>query len=281
MAIEERVGVVIPNFNNGLYLLEAVDSAVTALGGPRNVIVVDDGSAEKRAGAVLAAAERRGVRVVRQANRGVSVARNVGIGLLSTPYVLALDSDDLMEPDAPRLVAEHLDAEPGVVFVAGGYRDLLPDGSMSEVRWPAAVTRDGMRHQTHVSICTGFRRADWEAVGGFPPGVSVGEDWIFWMRLLRLRDRGVAVRHSFLIVRTHEGQTTRYIRDVRKVAQAQNMVLRENPDLMDAHRDELIDELCRQRETLAQYRHAYQHVDRMKRRVKGIGTIVTRARSRG
>ncbi|MCV7455666.1 glycosyltransferase [Micrococcus luteus] len=270
MGIEDRVGVVIPNFNNGTYLTDAVESAVAALGAPGNIVVVDDGSTEAGTSELLDSLEARGVRVVRQENAGVSVARNVGISMLTTPYVLPLDSDDLMDERAPRVIAEHLDADPESVFVAGGYRDLRPDGTRSDPVWPESVTRDGMRHRTFVSICTGFRRKDWETVGGFPAGVAVGEDWIFWMRLLRLRDRGLSVPHVFLTVRAHEGQTTRYIRDVRRVAVAQNMVLRENPDLVDAHRDELIDELCRQRQVLAEYRHAYQRMDRLKRRAKAF-----------
>ncbi len=87
-------------------------------GGPPNVIVVDDGSTDP---ATIAVLDRlpEDVRVLRQDNAGVAVARNAGLALAQTPYLMILDADDRLRPRALNVLRAPLDADPTLGFTYG------------------------------------------------------------------------------------------------------------------------------------------------------------------
>lgn len=281
--LENRVGIVIPSFNSGTLVVEAAQSARECLGGPQNVIVVDDGSTDRRSRAALDSLRGAGFTVHRQANAGVGAARNRGLAHLATPYALALDSDDLIEPGAASIAADLLDIHADVVIVAGSgmnFSGSHPEKASAPIS-PGELTREDMWRSNRIATASVFRVRDWAACAGFPEGVAVGEDWVFWLRLLRGGGSIATSQTVFVRHRLHEHQTTRSRVDPRESAKALNLVLRENADLALARPEELIDELCRTREVLAAYRHAYRFVDRAKVRAKELGQIAKRSRSSG
>lgn len=93
------VSVVVPTYNRAYCLARTIDSALGQSHPSVEVIVVDDGSGDET-GEMVAA--RYGndarVRLIRQANAGVSAARNVGLRAARGDYVALLDSDDVWEP---------------------------------------------------------------------------------------------------------------------------------------------------------------------------------------
>ncbi|NBD38117.1 MAG: glycosyltransferase, partial [Verrucomicrobia bacterium] len=96
------VSVVIPHYNLGFFLGDAVRSALAAEGPRRELVIVDDGSTEAESRAALAAVEREHgdhARVFRQRNSGLAAARNRGVGEARGRYVLLLDADDRIEPE--------------------------------------------------------------------------------------------------------------------------------------------------------------------------------------
>jgi glycosyltransferase involved in cell wall biosynthesis len=90
------VSVVIPVYNGLPYLLDAMASARAQTYRETEVVVVDDGSTD---GSGDAAAALDGVRVARQANRGVAAARNAGIAASRGEVIAFLDADDLAAPE--------------------------------------------------------------------------------------------------------------------------------------------------------------------------------------
>ena len=116
--MNDDVTVVITCFNYGAFLGECVESALAQLGGQPRVIVVDDGSTDRRTVAELARLPPH-VEVVRQANAGVAAARNAGLRLVETPYALALDADDRLALDALQRLRGRLDADPGSASATG------------------------------------------------------------------------------------------------------------------------------------------------------------------
>lgn len=88
-----NVTVVIPCFNDGAFINQALQSVLNQTLKPDQIIVVDDGS-NTATKTILEAIKHNDVKVVYQSNYGVSVARNVGIDLAKTEYILTLDADD-------------------------------------------------------------------------------------------------------------------------------------------------------------------------------------------
>lgn len=91
-----RVSIIIPCFNDGLYLQESVMSAIDQTYDDVEILVIDDGSDDPATLHQLANLPRH-VQTLRQPNSGVSCARNTAIAASSGEYILPLDADDLLE----------------------------------------------------------------------------------------------------------------------------------------------------------------------------------------
>jgi glycosyltransferase involved in cell wall biosynthesis len=90
------VSIIMPCYNGEAFLAEAIDSVLGQTFHDFELIVVDDGSADRSAEILARYGDR--IRVIRQANRGVSAARNAGIEAARGDFIAFLDSDDYWEP---------------------------------------------------------------------------------------------------------------------------------------------------------------------------------------
>ena len=193
------VTVVVTCFNYGAYLPEAVNSALEQEGGAPRVIVVDDGSTEEL---TLSALERlpAGVRLIRQKNAGLSAARNSGMRVAGTPYLIALDADDRLAPAALQTLRAPLDRDPklgfsyGIVQFFGSWEGTLDFPPFDPYK---------LLYRHMVGSTTLMRRELFEQVGGFDPEFSAYEDWEFWVNAVSHGWRGVKVEAVTLLYRRH------------------------------------------------------------------------------
>ena len=188
----DTVSVVIPTYNYGRFIGEAVESVLAQTLLPVEVIVVDDGSTDETEGVVGSFAER-GVRYVRQENAGVCAARNRGVAESSGELIAFLDADDTYEPTKlERQVAKFVE-DPEVGLVHCGMREF--DSQTSEtITLHLDGGEDGVAENLllwdgPVVVGPGgtivVRRKAFEDVGGFDPRMKVGEDWDFCYRVAR------------------------------------------------------------------------------------------------
>ena len=93
-----KVSVIMPAYNRETYIRESIDSVLAQSFTDFELIVVDDGSTDATAAIVESYTDRR-IRLIRQSNGGVSVARNTGLEAARGRFITFLDSDDLYYPD--------------------------------------------------------------------------------------------------------------------------------------------------------------------------------------
>ena len=162
---------------------EAVASVRAQILPSRRIIVVDDGSDEPASIALLDALEADGdVTVVRQANAGVSAARNRGIALTEAPYVLILDGDDRLLPNFSQRTSAALDACGDVVAASGWLRTF---GVLSSTVCPTGGGAAAFVARNCCPATCMVRRDAWEACGGYDESMRGGfEDWDFFLSLL-------------------------------------------------------------------------------------------------
>src|SRR4028119_1234933 len=108
------VSVIIPCYNQAYFLGEAIESVLAQSYPHFEIVVVDDGSTDNTS---EVAARYPGVRCIRQENRGLAGARNEGIRHSSGSYLVFLDADDRLLPEALAVGLRHLKERPECAFV--------------------------------------------------------------------------------------------------------------------------------------------------------------------
>ena len=174
----DRVSIVIPCYNGGATVGRTVSSALSQTWKDIEVIVVDDGSTDPATVATLDAMQ--GIRLLRQANAGLPAARNAGFAAATGSWVLPLDADDWLEPDAVASLMEALAASAGASFACC---HLQLEGEANGVL-PKSYNFFEQLFLNQLPYCLLMPRALWEAVGGYDASMRKGyEDWDFNIRL--------------------------------------------------------------------------------------------------
>lgn len=195
------VTVVIPCYNYGRFVGQAIDSALRQTLQDAEIIVVDDGSTDPETIAVLDRIEHPRIRMVRQANAGLPAARNAGIELARGHYICCLDADDALEPTYLEKCVSLLESNPGIGLA---YSWLRLCGDASGIWKSADLDLDRLLLSNHVIVSAVFRRQDWQRVGGYSAEMRGGyEDWEFWLRLAAAGVRGRAIPEPLFLHHRH------------------------------------------------------------------------------
>ena len=177
------LSVIIPCYNSGPYLPDALES-LRAYGGPvrYEVIIVDDGSTDPFTISLLQQLEQEGCTVIRQQNGGPGAARNTAVSYSAGEYLLFLDSDNKIRPSYIDKGVELLRANPQTGIVYGNPAFF---GEVTETRMFATREFDmtSIFLGNHIDICSVVRRKVWDDVKGFDENrILIGyEDWDFWI----------------------------------------------------------------------------------------------------
>lgn len=183
------VSVVIPAYNYARYLLDAVTSVSLQNWEPLEIIVIDDGSTDETP-SVLAAIRDSRLRVIRQANAGLSAARNTGIRAARHEFIAFLDADDRWSPDFLATVAGRLATlPPEFIMAACGFQRITEDGRpveqpMRVVPPPKVLTaRDFTLRNRIFPSSVIVRKSAFENNGDFDTALRSSEDRDMWIRL--------------------------------------------------------------------------------------------------
>ena len=182
------VSVVIPCYRQARFLAETLESALAQAHGETEIVVVDDGSPDNTCEVV---SHYPGVRYVRQENQGLARARNTGFQHSKGEYVVFLDADDHLTPNAIQSHLACLAEHPEAGFVVGDIDHMALDGSYAgSPRWPLLESNQyqELLRVKHVAntIAVMFRREVLEQLEGFNPACSPAEDYELLLRAARL-----------------------------------------------------------------------------------------------
>lgn len=178
-----KVSVVIPCFNHGEFLPEAVAS-VTGMGRQDiELIVVDDGSTDDRTRTEMEKLCGHGIRVIRQENNGLAAARNAAIAASIGKYLLPLDADNHLRAAYIERGVQILDANPKVGVV---YGDAEYFGTRGGRRRVGPFDASRLLAGNYIDACAVYRRSIWEQNGGYDGTMPAQgfEDWDFWLGAL-------------------------------------------------------------------------------------------------
>lgn len=179
----KKVSIIIPCYNGGRYLREAVESALNQTYQNKEIIIVNDGSTDGETLSVLRELEKFGtVRIIHQENKGLASARNTGAAVSSGEYMCCLDDDDSIELTYIEKCIEIFKTNTRIGFV---YSDVRLFGDIDKVWRTGEYDAYRLLFRNNIPVSAVFRKICWEAVGGYNPVMDIGyEDWDFWIGIV-------------------------------------------------------------------------------------------------
>ena len=199
-----RISVIVPCYNLGRYLSEAVDSVLAQTFQDFEVIVVDDGSTEAETQELVAAFSRPKTRVIRLPHAGLAAARNAGIAAANGDILCALDADDRLAPTFFEKAIAALDRDRSVTFVSAWLR------TFGEESWdwtPSRCDLPTLLWEDTVLTAALVRRDAVLAAGCYDTAMPVqgDEDWDLWLTLVERGHRGVILPEILFDYRRRAG----------------------------------------------------------------------------
>jgi glycosyltransferase involved in cell wall biosynthesis len=209
------VSVVIPCFNHGNYILDAIESVAAQTFDDYEIIVVNDGSTDHGTIVALHDIAASGIQVLHTSNRGPAEARNHGIRHARGKYILPLDADDKIAPHYLELAAAVLERDEEVGVVYGKiqfFGELVGEWQQPEY-CPNRILIENM-----IVVSGVFRRTDWRLVGGYRQNMRHGwEDWDFWLAFVELKRKIVKLPEVVFYYRIRKDSRTRTLSLIRNV----------------------------------------------------------------
>ena len=241
-----RISVLVPCFNHGRFIREAIDSIFAQTVQDFEVVVVDDGSTDPQTRETLDRLAGERITVLRTENRGLPAARNYAARHSRGEFLCAVDADDKLAPEWFDKAVRTLDERRELAFVSHWLE------TFGDERWtwkpdrcdlPALLARNAVNGAALV------RRTAFEAVGGYDERMRDGcEDWDFWLRLVERGFAGAIVPEVLFYYRRRSDSMSRGMLEEQKYRGPLETLVRKH---QDAYREHLVSVLvARESETL-------------------------------
>lgn len=208
MAEALLVSVIIPTYNYAHFIGEAIESVRRQTYRNFEIIVIDDGSKDETSQAVARFPE---VRYIYQANQGIAAARNAGVSASRGAYLVFLDADDLLLPNALAAGINSLNEHSECVFASGHQQMVSRD--LQPLPTPPVVCFKQNNYRAFLDynyICTVgqvmFRREMFATEPGFDSSVPGCDDAELYMRLSK--DYPVVCHDQIIVQHRVHGSNT-------------------------------------------------------------------------
>ena len=213
--MKSNISVIIPLYNKETTIARAIRSAAEQSVEPLEIIIVDDGSTDRSAeiaGLTAEAYPRLTIKILRQANAGVSAARNRAVAEAQAEFVALLDADDRWTPDHLADCEALIQKYPGCGIYATAFSiddgRQLTDGDTPEAEGIVDFFAESLRHYVVIPSAAVLRRGTMLAAGGFPVGMRMGEDQYLWVKMARMAPVAFTPSRSTVYSKAAENRST-------------------------------------------------------------------------
>lgn len=215
-----RTSIIVTNYNLHKYIGDCLDSVHSQTDKDWECIIVDDASPNPEGvnlARLYAKNDPRFKVIVNEKNSYLAESRNIGIRAASGRYILPLDADDMLTPDAVKMLADSLDSD-RTIHVAYGNLFFVDEDGKSPLRFSTAhppghsgwpMQYDFETNIIQRNLCpysSMYRKEAWKAVGGYRRRQRTAEDAELWARLASYGFRpSMVTAQDTLIYRVREG----------------------------------------------------------------------------
>ncbi|WP_150268442.1 glycosyltransferase family 2 protein [Paenibacillus tepidiphilus] len=221
-----RISVILPVFNNAMYLQEAVNTILMQTLTDLELIIIDDGSTDGSAGIIHELKDARVRKVFHAVNMGIVTSLNQGLDLARGEYVARMDSDDIAALNRLEVQAYFMDQHPEIDICGTGYT----------TNYLGPVKINPMHHEEikvwllfhscllHPSVM--MRRSTIDRLGiRYDYNYPHAEDYELWNRLSSVA-KLANLPYNLMYYRPHEGQISNKYRFIQD-SSARNIRLRQ------------------------------------------------------
>lgn len=214
------VSIIIPVYNGGNYLKEAIDSALAQTYENVEVIVVNDGSKDQGATERIALSYGDKIRYFAKENGGVATALNLAIKQMNGEYFSWLSHDDLYYPTKVERQIDALQENGDLIAIVQSDYDLLDMDTQSttpvlqskmypleKITNSVFPVLQGLVHGCSLLI----HKIHFERVGVFDENLRTTQDYDLWFRMFRYQ-RTIYVTEPLVVARLHSSQGSKTIR---------------------------------------------------------------------
>lgn len=230
------VSVIMPCYNDGAYIEEAVASLQKQTYPNIELIIIDDGSDDVKTRDALKRLQHPGLQILHTKHVRPAAARNTGIRAAKGQYILPLDSDDTIEPEYIEKAVQVLekDRNVGIVYC---HADLF-----GEEKGAWALPDYELRLElldNCIFVTALFRKDDWSKVGGFAEDFLHGmEDYDFWLSILGLGREVVQLPEVYFHYRIKAvSRTTGFNSNLKAVQETYLRLYERHKELYQQHMD--------------------------------------------
>jgi len=179
------ITVIIPCYNDGNYIEHALQSILDQTMLPKEIIIIDDGS-EQLTFDLLKTITHPILKIVYQENMGVCHARNRGIELAETEFILTLDADDYFEPTFIEKAFKVISTSADVAAVCSYYQGFNKAKVVTDIIKPLGGGVSNFLVKNNGVASALFKKTCWGKVSGYDTNFDKGyEDWDFWNSILK------------------------------------------------------------------------------------------------
>lgn len=175
------ISVVIPCYNDGIYLPETIAHLRKQSLQDFEIIIVNDGSTDEATLKVLNMFSLENITVLHKENGRMSSARNYGVNYAKGTFIAALDADDYFHLSFFEKAIRILNSDQNIAVVTSHIQMF---GEFNKVSKPRGGDENNFLFSNQCPACAMVRKSCWDEVSGYDEKMIYGyEDWEFYIRI--------------------------------------------------------------------------------------------------
>lgn len=226
-----KVSVIVPCYNYGHFLSEAIDSVLKQTYQDYEIIIVDDCSDDGKTPAEVkrqAKKDKRIKPVFLSENKGVAAVRNVAIAEAKGEYITGLDADDKLEPSyLEKTIAKMESTNADVIYTH--FKLFGKRNKNSYYPKDQKKIKRALLFRSCFPMWALHKKSDWEAFGGYDESLRGGEIADYWLNFVEANKNFVLVDEILYFYRMHEDSLSKKSDELK--TEIQQRIKQNHPNL--------------------------------------------------
>lgn len=222
------VSIIIPCYNYGRFLHEAIESALAQTYNPIEIIVLNDGSTDN----TVEVASKYPVLLINQENQGAPKTFNRGVELSSGDFFIILSADDKLHPSFVEKTMAIMNSNKDIAFV---YTHTILFGERNEYMYSREYDVETLKLTNYITGTALTRKDAFRSVGGFDTDLKCLEDWDLWLSFAEKAFYGKLMPEPLLYYR--QQTISRNIASSKVIKQAVRKILKKHEGTLYKQKD--------------------------------------------